>query len=161
MDSERETFDTLVRAHQEWVQRFASRMLGGNAPEGSAIAVEAFLRLWKQRRLVADPRPWLARTTYRLCLDALRGQPAACMGLDESLEGLPIDPEQNVLSQAVRRAVSDLPETQRAVLILSVYEQMSYEEISRALAIPIGTVGSRKNLAIASLRRSLAAWEEA
>jgi DNA-directed RNA polymerase specialized sigma24 family protein len=37
---------------------------------------------------------------------------------------------------------------------------MSYEEISEALSIPLGTVGSRKNLAIASLRRSLAGWED-
>jgi len=64
-----------------------------------------------------------------------------------------------VLAQAVRDAVVELPETHRGVLILSVYEDTSYGEIAAALEISPGTVASRKNHAVAMLRRRLAAWE--
>lgn len=53
----------------------------------------------------------------------------------------------------------ELPETHRSVLILSVYEELTYDEISEALEISAGTVASRKNHAIAMLKRRLAAWE--
>jgi RNA polymerase sigma-70 factor, ECF subfamily len=155
----REAFDTLVRAHQEWIQRFATRMLGGDSAEGSAVAVEAFVKLWQNRASVTgNVRPWLARAAYRLCLDVLRGRRLDCPDPDCITPAF--QPEKLALEEAVRRAVCELPESQRAVLILSVYEQMSYEEISAALSVPVGTVGSRKNLAIAELRRRLAGWED-
>lgn len=155
----REAFDAIVRRHQDWVQRFAARMLGGDTSEGSVIAVEAFVRLWKHRgAVIGSPRAWLARTAYRLCVDSLRAQPPNAVASSEV--GCAMEVEQAALGRALRDAVVALPEGQRAVLILSVYEQMSYEEISEALSIPLGTVGSRKNLAIASLRRSLAGWED-
>jgi RNA polymerase sigma-70 factor, ECF subfamily len=104
---------------------------------------------------------WLLRTTYRLCLDAIsserRLEPIESQLADD------LNPEQltvqSDLARAVRDAVLTLPQPQRAVLILSAYEGLSYEAISSALGIPTGTVASRKNSALLTLRRRLAAWE--
>jgi RNA polymerase sigma-70 factor (ECF subfamily) len=51
-----------------------------------------------------------------------------------------------------RRAMAELPEEQRAVLMLVAVEEMSYADAAQALDIPIGTVMSRLSRA----RRALA-----
>ena len=53
-----------------------------------------------------------------------------------------------------------LPEPQRAVFILSQYEGLSYAEIAEALDCPVGTVASRKHMAVEALRRRLHLWIE-
>lgn len=56
---------------------------------------------------------------------------------------------------AVRTALSALPEEQRTVLVLAVYEQLSYKEIAHVLEIPLGTVMSRLARARQQLRKEL------
>ncbi len=155
-------FDRIVYRHQDRVQRFATRMLGGDAAGGADIAVGTFLRLWEARaafRPCGRLEAWLLRTASRLCLDALArikdAEPLAEQ-MTETPGALPSDG----LSEAVRQAVMELPETHRNVLILAAYEGMAYDEIAEILDISVGTVGSRKNHAIATLRRRLAAWRD-
>lgn len=68
--------------------------------------------------------------------------------------------ESGALAEAVRRAVGSLPEPSRTVFILSHYEGLSYADIAVALDCPLGTVASRKRLAVEALRRKLAHWVE-
>lgn len=56
---------------------------------------------------------------------------------------------------AVREAVSDLPDTQRAVIILFYYHDLPQEEVARILDIPVGTVKSRLHTAIRQLKHAL------
>jgi RNA polymerase sigma-70 factor (ECF subfamily) len=141
-------------------------MLGGDSARGADVAVGALLRLWEHRR---DYQPhgklegWLIRTANRLCLDQLaQTKPSLTLDLDKA-SSVPLTSvliEQNLLAQSVRDAVMELPESHRAVLVLSVYEGMSYREVADALEISVGTVASRKNHAISLLRRSLSAWQD-
>jgi len=158
-------FDQIVRRHQDRLQRFATRMLGGDQARGADVAIGALLRLWETRRSYqpcGKLGSWLLKVTNRLCLDNLAGS-SSISGLNTI--GEPIAGsfhsafERIELAAAVRTAVMELPETHRNVLILSVYEEMSYDEIAEALEISLGTVASRKNHAIAALRRRLTAWE--
>lgn len=57
------------------------------------------------------------------------------------------------LAERVRRAVDDLPEHFREVLVLGYFEQMAYKEVAEALGIPLGTVKSRMHAAVAALAR--------
>jgi RNA polymerase sigma-70 factor (ECF subfamily) len=50
------------------------------------------------------------------------------------------------------RAIARLPDEQRAVLLLVTLEEMSYDQVARALGIPIGTVMSRLSRAREKLR---------
>jgi RNA polymerase sigma-70 factor, ECF subfamily len=50
------------------------------------------------------------------------------------------------------RAIARLPAEQSAVLLLVTLEEMSYDEVARALGIPIGTVMSRLSRAREKLR---------
>ncbi len=79
---------------------------------------------------------------------------------DESL--LPIEsatPESILIEMAdretVQRALADLPVPFREIVLLCEVEEMSYQEIAEALAIPIGTVMSRLSRARKALRELL------
>ncbi|MDQ0257982.1 RNA polymerase sigma-70 factor (ECF subfamily) [Evansella vedderi] len=55
----------------------------------------------------------------------------------------------------IRKAVANLPEIQRAVIILFYYHDMSQVEIAEILGIPKGTVKSRLHHAIQTLKKKL------
>ena len=73
------------------------------------------------------------------------------------------DPAKAVLSkfaeQDIQNAIARLPEGYRETVILSDLQGLSYEDISKALDIPIGTVRSRLNRGRRQLQKAL--WEEA
>lgn len=158
-------FDAIVRRHQHRLQRFATRMAGGDAARGADVAVGAFLRLWEGRtayRSEGKLGAWLLQTAYRLVVDeSRREKPSVELG-DETarVESAHIPVERSALAQAVREAVAALPEGHRAVVVLSHYEGLGYDEIAEALAISPGTVASRRSHAMKTLRRRLAAWDE-
>ncbi len=60
--------------------------------------------------------------------------------------------DAEVLWPHVADAVAALPEGERDALLLYVWEELSYEEIARALDVPVGTVRSRLNRARENLR---------
>jgi RNA polymerase sigma-70 factor (ECF subfamily) len=57
-----------------------------------------------------------------------------------------------LLVRDLDRAIARLPTEQRSVLLLVTLEEMSYEEVARALGVPIGTVMSRLSRAREKLR---------
>jgi RNA polymerase sigma-70 factor (ECF subfamily) len=63
--------------------------------------------------------------------------------------------EAQVTYDAVRRAMTKLPEEQRSVMMLVCVEGQSYKEAADTLAIPIGTVMSRLSRARTALSRLL------
>lgn len=65
---------------------------------------------------------------------------------------------RNEMEDAVARAVMELPEIQREVLILAHYEQMPLAEIAQALGLELGAAKSRLQRARASLKETLAAY---
>jgi RNA polymerase sigma factor (sigma-70 family) len=71
----------------------------------------------------------------------------------------------DVTAQAMRplleAALASLSAGDRDVLLLIAWEQLTYEEVSRALGIPVGTVRSRLHRARAKVRRALAGTDAA
>jgi RNA polymerase sigma-70 factor (ECF subfamily) len=65
---------------------------------------------------------------------------------------------RNETEDAVTRAVTELPETQREVLVLAHYEQMPLGEIAQILGLELGAAKSRLQRARASLKETLAAY---
>ncbi|HLV81216.1 MAG TPA: RNA polymerase sigma factor [Chthonomonadaceae bacterium] len=158
----------LVKAHQPRLIRFATRMLG-DAERAEDAVQEAFLRLWRARaryQAQGSFACFLLRIVRNACLDQARNAlPTACL---EEVADSPLPAAEEpaarlqaeALAEAVRRAVQSLPEAQRAVFVLSQYEGLSYQEIAAMLECPVGTVASRKHLAVETLRRRLGPWNE-
>ncbi|HLV80517.1 MAG TPA: RNA polymerase sigma factor [Chthonomonadaceae bacterium] len=162
-----EAFGRLVRRYQRRLVRFVERMTG-DAETAEDAAQEAFLRLWRTRetyRPQGSLSSYLLRIVRNLCLDHARTGAAAArreraVTGASWIEGPAAHIEAKSLAEAVRKAVHELPEPQRAVFVLSEYEGLPYREIAEALGCPVGTVASRKRLALETLRRRLAPWRE-
>lgn len=65
------------------------------------------------------------------------------------------DLEQTELRSGLVAALDRLPEDQRSVFLLSTVEGLKYAQIAEIMNIPAGTVGSRKNAALRTLREEL------
>jgi RNA polymerase sigma-70 factor, ECF subfamily len=157
-------FEELVIAYQHRVFGVALRMLR-NRGEAEEIAQEVFLRV---HRAVEDFRgeaklsTWLYAITSRLCLNRLAsGERRVSREGEESLERLraDADPAAHVerveLEAALQRAITELPEERRIMVVLRDFEGLSYEEIATALDLPLGTVRSRLHRARTDLKEKL------
>ncbi len=103
-------------------------------------------------------RAWIFRILRNSFLTSRTGLKTFVTG-EEDLDAFTSDrptPEQTLILEAdrdaVRQALSELPIAAREILLLCDVEEMTYEEISQVLAIPIGTVMSRLHRARKALR---------
>jgi RNA polymerase sigma-70 factor (ECF subfamily) len=107
----------------------------------------------------SDLRAWLFTIMHNLFINQLRSQPAGMTaGLDDEALPMAVRPTQSDWLEVrdLQTAVLRLPEEQRAVLLLVGLEQMTYEETSGVLGIPMGTVMSRLSRGRERLRALLA-----
>jgi RNA polymerase sigma-70 factor (ECF subfamily) len=69
------------------------------------------------------------------------------------------EPEVHLLAEyqrwRIRRAISLLPDHLKIVFVMSHFEEMKYLEIAEVLQIPLGTVKSRMNTAVKTLKKML------
>ncbi|WP_454711430.1 RNA polymerase sigma factor [Cupriavidus nantongensis] len=97
--------------------------------------------------------PWLLTLMHRLRLNALRRKdPVVATDTLPEVSGPADDPG---LRRDLSQALAQLPEPQRAVLLLVSLEQLTYAEAARVLDIPQGTVMSRLARAREQMRRLL------
>ena len=157
-----EAFDALLERYGRRIYQLAYRM-AGNEADANDLTQEAFVRVWRAFRRIdpeANLESWLYRIVTNLYIDLLRRRPKVRLeSLDAPLRtarGEEIarevaderpDPEGVVLSTQldaeIQRSLEALSPDLRMVVALSDIEGQSYEEISEALRIPIGTVKSR------------------
>lgn len=64
-------------------------------------------------------------------------------------------PEQFADRHVLREALQTLPSAQREVVVLKVYEQLTFEEIGKAVKACVNTVASRYRYALRKLRKAL------
>lgn len=162
---EAEAFGDLVNRYQHRVFGVALRMLGSQA-EAEEIAQEVFLRVHQNVatfRGEAKLSTWLYAIASRLCLNRLataerrmaRSGEEALGRLSATGEGPAGDLERNEVEAALSRAIAELPEDRRIVVVLRDLEGLSYEEIARALGLELGTVRSRLHRARMDLKDKL------
>jgi RNA polymerase sigma-70 factor (ECF subfamily) len=155
-------FQGIFSEHKDTVYRFAWRMTS-SAAVAEDIAQDVFLALFRQPNRF-DP----SRGTMRAFLLGIARNLTLKLWRDEERweelgEGefvtQPTHVERIVRSEiaaAVGNAVRSLPPLQREVLILAEYEDLSLEEIARAVESEIGTVKSRLHRARENLKQMLA-----
>lgn len=132
-----------------------------NAHDAEDAVQETFLRAYRGfHRYVpgTNLRAWLYTILHRVVADAYRRR-ARSPRLEELRgDGPALAPVQAQLSAShdLERALCELPDVFRSAVVLRDIEELSYEEIARALEIPIGTVMSRIHRGRALLRKALA-----
>jgi RNA polymerase sigma-70 factor (ECF subfamily) len=159
---DRAAFGDLVSQHRQGVINVVYRLCGDSELAEDA-AQEAFIRAWKnihRYQTRAPFRNWVYRIATNAALDVLRRQRESI-----DIENVPLksnrpNPEKAAeieeRATLIQKAILDLPEASRSVIVLREYEEFSYREIAEALDIPIGTVMSRLNYARKQLRLKLA-----
>ena len=165
-------FERLVRPHFDRLYRLAWRLTGAKA-EAEDLFQELLIKAFgKLDDLVAidEPASWLCRVMYHLFIDEQRRFARRRMQtIEESqlagdgLEGLPgsDDPVQHnerlEASQRLEKALAQLSDDHRIVVLLHDTEGYKLSEIEELTDVPLGTVKSRLHRARARLREILLA----
>jgi RNA polymerase sigma factor (sigma-70 family) len=168
--AEPERFAALFDRHAQVIYRYLARRAGSEV--ANDLTAETFLAAFRRRDSYdlasADARPWLYGVATRVLAqhwreDArqLRIRLAAIPDLHDPGHGDRV--AGDVTAAATRAALvaglASLPTGDRDVLLLIAWEQLTYDEVARALDIPVGTVKSRLNRARMRLRTALAGTE--
>jgi len=168
-------FNRLVLAYQELAYNVAYRILG-NEDRAMDATQDAFLRGYRalEQFRGGSFKVWILRIVTNCCYDQLRAsQRRPTTSLDDILEDdehtrlfeddgeLPEEHvERQELDAAIQEGLTGLPDEQRAVLVMSDIEGLSYEEIARVISVPLGTIKSRLSRGRAKLRDYLLAHRE-
>jgi len=158
---EREAFDRLVQRYQRDVYRLCYRYVN-NHHDANDLAQDAFLKAYRAiGRFRGDSSfsTWLYRIAVNTCLNFRSSRRLDSEELPEELPdrapGAADRAQSEETSRVVRRAVAELPEKQRATLILKVYHELTHEEVARILGSSVGTVKANLFHALANLRKRL------
>jgi RNA polymerase sigma-70 factor (ECF subfamily) len=126
------------------------------------VAQEAFARAYRRFRQLHDRdrfRAWLVRMTWRLAIDRWRTDRRRSVRERESEPAHRSSTEEIAVAsdRAARlwRAIDELPEKLRVVVVLGAIEGHDTREVARLLQVPEGTVKSRLFLARKGLAESL------
>lgn len=162
-----EAFAELFDRYSGLLYRYASRRLGPESAEdlvGDTFAT-AFARRGKYDPAYTDARPWLFGILTKLISRHHRREAARYRAWERSVPAAQYvdSPDDRVASgvtaQASRGelalALAALAAGERDVLLLVAWGDFSYEEVARALGIPVGTVRSRLNRARRKVRAAL------
>ncbi len=168
-------FDAIVRAHQDRVYAFCLRMLS-DREDALDVAQEVFLSAYRNLagfRGEASLSTWLLRIAANRSLNRIRQRATRAarevMSIQPQEDGnSPFQPpgreedrpDRMVESRETRKileaAIANLDEDSRMLVLLSDVEGLSYEELSEAVGIPLGTVKSKLHRARMALRKMLA-----
>jgi RNA polymerase sigma-70 factor (ECF subfamily) len=139
-------FGQIVNRHQRVLFSVALRMVGN--PEDARDATQnAFIRAF-QRLHTYDPGrkffSWMYRIVVNECLNLRRGRRVHEPLADTFEAAATKDPvEVAELNERIDRALLELTDDQREVVVLKYFLGLSYEEIGDTLEIPDKTVKSR------------------
>lgn len=156
----------LIVAHHGPLYRYAYR-LSGCAQEAEDLTQQTFLiaqRKLHQLRERDRAGAWLFAVLRSCFLKSLRRQrPASASAANVTIEEFsgPTPETEQVDREQLAKALADLPEDFRVVVLMFYFEELSYHEIASELEIPIGTVMSRLSRAKGHLRKRLEAGSPA
>jgi RNA polymerase sigma-70 factor (ECF subfamily) len=145
----------LLLCARQWTRSFA---------DAEDVVQEAFIRYWRhQRQLPGDPQALLITSIRRAALDQARREARRAAREEKSGGGLeehslvfdsqPGDDAER--RQEIEAALQHLPVEQREVLVLKIWNELTFEQIAETLGILPNTAASRYRYALAALRKEL------
>lgn len=163
-NGDRQAFEALVRRYQNPLFSFIRKYMGGERQQAEDLTQEVFLRVYRaasrfEVRSDSSVSAWIFTIAYNLSMNEAR----RCRRQRDFTKELceehsfsaceSATPEETYhLKNTVFSALEELPEKQRAALLLRVTEGLSYTEISEVLHISVPGVESLIYRARKSLR---------
>ncbi len=169
VDGVNEAFDTLIERHKDRIYSYIFHSVK-NDELADDIFQETFVKVivtLKQGRYVENGHfsAWISRIAHNLIIDHFRQSRAVNLQSTD-------DTEYNVLNRKelsdqtiedsmvtqqihrdIRRLIKALPESQREVLLMRYYKNMSFKEIAERTQVSINTALGRMRYAILNMRR--------
>ncbi|MFC1554559.1 sigma-70 family RNA polymerase sigma factor, partial [candidate division KSB1 bacterium] len=160
LDGDQEAYTLLLKKYRGAIYSLIFKMVQSRG-EAEDLVQETFIKAFSALASFNDEyafSTWLFKIASNNCIDHLRKKRLKTLSLDkptESKDGtmpkdLPdsiINPEmqliENEKQSMIDLAIQDLPKKYRIAIIMRHKEEKSYEEISEALEIPLGTVKAR------------------
>jgi RNA polymerase sigma-70 factor (ECF subfamily) len=161
-----------VATHEDWKVCF-SRLAPGlllfarqwmrSSADAEDVVQEAFVRFWRRQHSI-DNRALLYATVRSIALDFIRRdsrrarrEATAFSESDQSIDPhFQLDDETQ---QALSEAIDRLPQEQREVLVMKIWNDLTFAEIAGVLGISQNTAASRYRYALAALKKNLAIHE--
>jgi len=163
-------FDLIVKRYKNQLLNFVYRFLG-NVEEAEDIVQETFLRVYRNRKAyqkVAKFSTWIYTIAGNLAKTELRKRKRrkffsiSDLGYDDKdydIADEEFNPEKtvdgNIKEEIIHKEIQALSPKFREVIILRDVQELSYEEISNIVDIPLGTVKSRVNRGRLKLQEKL------
>lgn len=170
ISDEREAFGEIVKRWERKIFALCFGMLGREADARDA-AQETFIAAYRNLanfRGEAKVSSWLHRIAVNQCLTIKRRQKTRSedfLSDDETTEDRTFvapahfspsrTAESNERLTLVRQAVESLPADLRQVIVMKEFEEMTFQQISETLDVPLSTVKSRVYTALKQLRMKL------
>ena len=157
-----EDFEAIFHQYKNWVYKTAYLVLRDHH-KAEDIMQKVFINAYKSHDTF-DPqkgsyRNWLRTITINQCFHNTSRKALDSFSIEELeekgqniLDSDPAFSEQISLRDDMQRLLASLSAKYRAALLLRYYEGLSYDEIAGVLGIPLGTVKSRINAAVLTLR---------
>jgi RNA polymerase sigma-70 factor (ECF subfamily) len=161
-----------VATHEDWKVCF-SRLAPGlllfarqwmrSSADAEDVVQEAFVRFWRRQHSIEN-RALLYATVRSIALDFIRrdGRRARREANAASESKLSAEPHfefDDETQQALSDAVDRLPHEQREVLVMKIWNELTFAEIASVLGISQNTAASRYRYALATLKKNLAIHE--
>lgn len=154
----------IYRAYREPVWNVIVSLVG-DAPQAQDILQNVFFKAFRGLagfRFRSTLFTWMYRIACNECRNHLRRHSFPTVPLEtilgsryEAAAAGPDDDGTPVPAEALRAAVRELPFKMREVIVLKYQEDLSYQEMSRVLGCPAGTVASRLSRALEELEGRL------
>ena len=153
-------FEELVARHRDKIYARAYSMMR-NEDEALDLSQEAWVKAWQRlEQFQGDSSfpTWITRIVINLCLDQLRRQKRRRTesidemdeesgGVERQLPVVIVNPTEGLeraeLRARIDKALTQLSESHRTVIVLCEFQGMEYKEIAKTMGCSIGTVMSR------------------
>lgn len=153
--------ERLYDAHAQALYAFAIDLTRHDA-DAADILQEIFCRLAEKPALLRnlrDERAFLLRMVYTRVVDASRRR-AVRQRFADAEKAAPlfaeaVDPDEAEFRECVTHALGELPDDQRAVVHLKLWQGFTFEQIAATLDIPANTAASRYRYGLDKLRTLL------
>jgi RNA polymerase sigma-70 factor (ECF subfamily) len=158
----------VVREHYAAIYRYAFRLTGA-AQDAEDLTQQAFLLAQRKLHQLREPdkvNRWLFAILRSCYLKGRRRQrPVPAASLELNVDEIPAESvrqlqQQGVDEERLQRALDDMPNDFKVVLLMFYFEGLSYKEIAARANIKMGTVMSRLSRAKGWLRRCLITQDE-
>ncbi|OQX94748.1 hypothetical protein B6I21_09040 [candidate division KSB1 bacterium 4572_119] len=177
---DRTGFNVLVKRWEKTIYNFALRYMG-NSESARDITQKTFIRVYKNIHKLRDAKrfsSWIYQIAANLCKDELKSlakrdflsidlinenNENGHLMPDELVENSSNFPDaamnQKQIGSIVQKALQQLPEEQRVVIIMKEYQGLKFKEIAAALGEPLNTVKSRMYYGLNGLRKVFEKWQ--